>query len=137
MKGSGSFDGSNNITITTTQDNIAILTGSVNLKANTSENAANGYCTFTEVVINYPPGFSSQNSIVISCSRPMTYCEGYGWHNYPDSQDLYEGTLPITVALYKNDNGITSTYRNKIRIGMGNLSTQKQTGTYKIILMKI
>lgn len=137
VSGNADFDGSANITIDTTQANIVKLTGNLELAANTSDNAANGYCKFTEISIDYPVGFSRDNCIVIAYNRKTVRSSGYGWNNYPNSTDMYEGTLPLTIGLYGNDSSIASAYRNKIRIRAGNLSTQSQTITYEVVLMKI
>ena len=137
VAGNANFDGSANIIINTTQTNIKVLTGSLELNANTSSNASEGHCTFTEKVVNYPEGFTKDNCIVVNYSRRSVRCDGYGWNNYPNSIDILEGTLPMTVALYSDNSSLDSTYRSKIRIRVGNLSTNTQTITYMIILMKI
>lgn len=55
VKGSTNFDGSNNITITTTQDNITTISKSVTL--------SNGYGL---AEFSYPSGFNQNNCIVIA-----------------------------------------------------------------------
>lgn len=127
VSGNANFDGSGNITINTTQSNIAVITGNMDLDANSSSMAAEGYCTFTQVDnINYPNGFSKDNCVVISYARKGVKGFGYGWNNYPNSADLFTGSLPITIRL-----------DDKISISAGNLSVNAQTITYKIVLMKI
>ena len=120
------------------KNEFAIITGIVDLEANTSEKAVNGELTYTETTVNYPSGFTKENCIIIATARHNTNNEqlpwSYGWKNIPDSQDIFRSTLPITVSLYgQTDNS----YSNKIKISMGNLSTNKNKVEYKIILFKM
>lgn len=119
-----------------TKDKYAVLTGSMTLNANTSENAMKGITTKTDLVLNYPEGFNSENCVVVSAGRQNgnfgSY--GYGWNNYIDSMCMMCGIEPFSVSLYGTT---TNNYSNKIRIWAGNLSSSEQIVKYKIVLMKI
>ena len=115
----------------------AVITGSMQLQANSSENALEGRSTVTETNIDYPNGFNKDNCVVVSYSRTGSGKVMYsnGWKNGgTDALDMYNGIDTFTVSLY----GTTSnTYSNKIRVIIGNLSTSVQNIDYKIVLMKI
>lgn len=136
VKGSANFDGSGNITINTSQNNIALISGTIKLKANTSEKATENMCTYTDKAINYPSGFSVNNCVVISYGRQnnSNYGYAYGWDNYLNSMDHLIGILPMKINLYGSS---TTEYSNKIRLQMGNLTTKEVEISYKIVLMKI
>lgn len=136
VKGNANFDGSGNITITTTQTNIFVLTGNITLNSNTSDNALNNRCTYTDFSINYPNGLNKDNCILIGYGKQnnSNFGYAYGWDNYIDSMDSLIGILPMRINLYGSS---TTQYANKIRIQIGNLSTNSVAITYKILLMKV
>lgn len=76
VSGNANFDGSANITINTTQTNIAVLDGSISLTANTTDNASNNKMQQTQWSMDYPSGFSKDNSIVICFRRKILYYKG-------------------------------------------------------------
>lgn len=119
-----------------TRGDFAVITGNATLKANSSENAAEGYSTDTEIIIDYPAGFNRDNCVVISCGRTGSgkVMYSYGWKSYMiDSTDLYNGINTFIVSLYGQS---SNSFSNKIRVMIGNLSTSTQNISYKIILMK-
>lgn len=136
VKGNANFDGSGNVEINTTQNNIAIITGTLKLKANTSELAIENRCTYTDIKINYPNGFAADNCVVISYGRQnnSNFGYAYGWDNYIDSMDSLLGIVPMRINLYGDS---TTEYANKIRLQIGNLTTNEVSVPYKIVLMKI
>ena len=136
VSGNVNFDGTTNVTINTTQSNIAVLTGNISLQANTTDNASKGVCKFSETCMNYPSGFTKDNCVVIYYGRQNNQQSSTGWNNYIDSTDMLIGTLPLRVVLYGNDSSINSNYKNKIRIMAGNYATNATTCTYKIVLLK-
>lgn len=113
----------------------AVLTGNMTLEANTGDNASEGICTDTELVIDYPEGFSADNCVVLSAGRKGTSnCYSYGWNNTVDSVSMVLGLEPFAVSLY----GETSNdFSNKIRLMAGNLATNSKTISYKVVLMKV
>lgn len=135
VTGSTSFDGSKNVSINTNLANVAVLSGSVTLQANTSENLETDSCTFTEKTISYPSGFNKDNCTVISAaitgSGKLMY--GFGWTNKIDSTDLYNGIMPVQVILYGTTSNSNS---NKIKARFGNYTTSQRSVDYKIVLMK-
>lgn len=136
IKGNANFDGSGNIEIKTTQNNIAIITGTLKLSANSEEQALNNHCTYTDTKISYPEGFSADNCVVISYGRQhnSNFGYAYGWDNYLDSMDFLIGILPMRINLYGNS---STEYANKIRLQMGNMTTKEVEIPYKIVLLKI
>lgn len=128
VSGNANFDGSANIIIDTTQDNIKVLTGNATLTANTNEFATNNRCTMTNISINYPTGFSSSNCKVLSIAIKMgaqPYYT-YGWTNYLSSTEMLKGVLPTNVSLKESE----------ITFSIGNLSTNSTNVKYEIILLK-
>lgn len=117
------------------QDRFAIITGSIELNANTQENISKQpiQCTSTSKTIELPEGFNATNCVVVSCAFKKTETRGYayGWDNYPDASDTVRGTLPYALAF---DDG---TGANSMQLVMSNMSTSTSTYYYEIVLMKI
>lgn len=134
VKGSASFDGTKNVTISTTQDNIAILTGKVNIKYN-----AGDYGYSIALQLNYPSGYNKNNCIVIGFGTKRNGATDYGY-SY--------GTLAITDG-YSGANLRTSVGKaitlktNEINLAMffnfGNAISQGSAFDidYQVVLMKI
>ena len=76
VSGNANFDGSANITINTTQTNIAVLDGRISLTANPTDNASNNKMQHTPWSMDYTSGFSKDNSIVICFRRKILYYKG-------------------------------------------------------------
>lgn len=108
----------------------AVLTGSIECSGNLNENAASGICTFTNVDVDFPEGFTSENCIVTSIGGRNLAGTAYSYSigGVTNSQDMAWGTEPIRVSL-----GVNS----KIKIGAGNLAENSKTRHYKVVLMKI
>ena len=117
-------------------DRFVTIIGKATLTANTQENATNNKCTFTNIKIDYPSGFSAENCVLISYSRQHNSNMGYsyGWDNYLESMDNLIGVIPMRVTLFGNS---TTEYSNKIRLQLGNLSTSEADISFKITLMKL
>ena len=129
VKGSANFDGSGNVTINTTQANIAVISGKVTLNANTNDNFSENKCTMTDVSLNYPTGFSMNNCVVI-CVGINYNSAGYydfGWTNHLDTLQFARGLRPYEVTLNNA----------KINLSIGNLMASENMVNYKIVLMKI
>lgn len=136
VSGNVNFDGSSNVEIETEQSNIAVLSGTMTLTANTQEKANEDMVTWTEKTINYPSGFTKENSVVISVGVQVNTNFGYtyGWTNYMDGLDVVLGLNPARITLYGES---TTSYANKIRLQIGNKTTSSGTVDYKVILMKV
>lgn len=117
-------------------DRFVTIIGKATLTANTQENATNNKCTFTDIKINYPQGFTAENCIVISYSRQHNSNFGfsYGWDNYLESMDNLIGIVPMRITLFGDS---TTEFANKIRLQIGNLSTSEADISFKITLMKL
>lgn len=117
----------------TTNDKFAVLTGSVNCKANTNENFQNNISTWTTIDLNFPSGFTSYNCVVVAIgcismeNRGFTFSHGFSGFSMLDRS---WGTEPIKVMLGYNNQEI-------IKLAMGNYATSQQTRQYKVVLMKI
>lgn len=123
VSGNANFDGSANITINTTQANIATLTGSVK----------------NEKTLSYPSGFNKSNCVVISAmfdgpSTAVSWTTGALFN----SSGYVKGGIPFEITL--SDTGITLT-RRIINIGNGVTPTvsddMANSANFKIVLMKI
>ena len=77
------------------KDQFAIITGSMVLVANSQENANKGITTKSDIVIDYPSGFNSDNCVVISAERSGIGNYGYGWSDNIDGMDMYNGIEPL------------------------------------------
>lgn len=98
VKGSASFDGTKNVTINTSQDNIAILTGSITLPAySTPESNAS-------TNINYPTGFNFSNSHILGLSFSNgSFKSNSTNHQKPKLVDAQRAMFPGCVTLREND----------------------------------
>lgn len=138
VSGSISFDGSANKTITTTQNNIAVLTGSVT--ADASSYSSISYATKD---ITYPTGYTANNCIVLAFAlEALNAVNGY---NYGGDLSRSIGRtseesvmIGSATDMAMRGNLRTINLRNdNIRIRIVNVSDQSTTFNYKIVLMKI
>ena len=110
VNGSASVDGSGNVTITTTQANIAILTGTISL-SNGSGN----------VEVNYPSGYTKDNCVVIAVGMDI-FTNTISYYSASTSH-IFEVRLKgskISVECESLD-------------GVGSSTTKN----YKVVLMKV
>lgn len=121
VSGSASVDGSENVTITTTQANIAVLTGTIK----------------EDITINYPSGYNKNNCIVISAMMKMTNTDArYGYGSVFNSSIYASGGVPIRVSL--GDSNIQLSAK-KILLSSENVeyASLEAEMNYKIVLMKV
>lgn len=124
VKGSVSFDGSSNVTISTTQDNIAILTGNITVPAYSEPEANNS------IDINYPTGFNFTNSHVLGLSfSNSSFKSNASNHKVSKIVDAQRSMFSGYVTLREKD--IMLNIYNAIE-GLTTVSTAK----YEIILYK-
>ena len=123
VSGSTNFDGSGNVTITTKQANIAVITGST---TTTSDSLT------ATTKVNYPNGYNVNNCVVISIMGGRTV----GGIDYPwttslgkDSSSYLLGCAELGVSL--DSDGIT-VRRSKI-----SNSEPVSTKKFKLVLMKV
>jgi len=110
VKGEANFDGSNNIVINNTQNNIAVLNGKITLSNGSGSTTA-----------NYPTGFTYKNCIALAIGIDI-YGEGCFSYNIA-GQMAFEARLTDTIINIKS-----------ISIdGIGSSSTKN----YRLVLMKI
>ena len=122
VSGNVNFDGNEDVTINTTQDNIAVLTGNVTINASSSNS----------VQISYPSGYTKDNSILLACGLMLNnnpYSKGYNYYGlYYDSGDLFDYAFRRRVNLADS----------KILLTIYNPTTEQSTNIqYKLVLMKI
>lgn len=134
VTGNANFDGSNNVTIVTKQTNVAVIEGTVQLAANSSDNLSQNKALITTKEINYPQGFTANNSVVISTGtvnnvyiseKGLAY--GDIFSSNVNSQAMLSGAMPKNVSLQPKN----------ILLFIGNISTQVVTYKYKIVLLKV
>lgn len=130
VSGNANFDGSANITINTTQTNIAVLDGSISLTANTTDNASNNKMQQTQWSIDYPAGFTKDNSILLCFGGRFYTTKGYAFG------DVSGSGFP-TVAMTNGEIPKGVTLDNKINCEAYNFMTSARTFYYKIVLMKV
>ncbi len=130
VKGSANFDGSGNVTINTSQNNIFVLTGSFVI-----DGSSTGTYKSSSKDIDFPTGLNKNNCILIAAGRNVQNLEscgyGYGITDLESNKSIgmLIGAEPFCVLLGTNE--------NKIRIYGFNSNTAKKTLYYKIVLMKI
>lgn len=129
VSGNANFDGNNDVTITTTQSNIAVIMGTMNADKSTSVTNSTAY----------PAGFTKDNCIVIaSMLQSSSNSNGvWGMGTTFDSSSLNTGNLAHRV--YLNANGVV--ILAKLITMTNNTAPQfiEFTGNinYKIVLMKV
>lgn len=129
VSGNANFDGSGNITITTTQANIAVVTG-------TFAESTNDY----EATVNFPIGFTATNCIVISAMahNPNNSENAWGTGTVFSSRDYVGGAVPLSVRI--NNTNILVKMRN-INFNTGSEQTayvgKGAPFNFKVVLMKI
>lgn len=113
VTGSASVDGSGNVSISTTQANMAVLTGTLTVPKNDSASTS---------FLSYPTGgFNKDNCVVVSLAI-KTAGNFWEYDNWNDTQYGPKVTL--------SSNGVQLTVKN-------NNTTSSITYTYQIVLMKI
>lgn len=134
VSGNAEFDGSKDITIITTQTNIAVLTGTIKLAGNTHEDKSIGEETMFD--INFPSTFNKENCILLSFSGKVKN-DGRGFADgIPISiaVNMISGNTPRCITL---GGPTSSNWENKIRCHITNYASSEQTYSYRIVLMKI
>lgn len=134
ISGNAKFDGSEDVTITTRQDNIAVLTGTI---------TADGSSNYATKSINYPAGFSNSNCVVLSVMLELqNNVTIWGYGTTYTSSSIMGGAISKMVSLRDGDIllGIRRIHmlkdeNNNITEIMDTLNNE--THSYKIVLMKI
>lgn len=123
VSGSANVDGSGNVTITTTQANIAVITGNLD---------STGHAE-----INYPTGFNKDNSVVLfagfhGTSQVSSWAYGANFN----SSSYVSGAIPCQM-----------TFGDKIEVWLRNIQIAQDGSVavpaisrvhpYKIVLMKV
>lgn len=133
VNGNANFDGSGNITITTKQTNIAIITGSVDITMTQGgEQVYKG-----QKFINYPTGYNKDNCVVISAETQWATGKFFGYGSithYPGS--MLSGIIEKGVTLRDTDILLNARYDGLNVGGEANI-TETRTQNFKIVLLKI
>ena len=108
VRGNADFDGSTDVTINTTLNNIAVLTGTI---PNTGTTGTRAFAR------NFPEGFNRDNCIVVSYSVDFVYSRYF---------EIVKGANLQKSISFTND--------NKIKYSVQGVSDKVD---YKIVLMKI
>lgn len=131
ITGSANVDGSGNVTITTTQGNIATLTGDMTLAAATQQEYQEGTEKQTQININFPSGYNKDNCIVLAFATKIT------GKNYSYGVGESPSYRAVTGSYKRNIVLGASSDNTKISLSVWQLSTSTVTINYKIVLMKI
>ena len=133
VSGSASVDGSGNVTITTTQANIAVLTGKY---------AGDGSSDTAQKTISFPSGYTYSNCVVLAymLHRPPNQTNAWGTGCIFTSAGAVTGDLAGAVVL--SQNGITMKFRIMSFLNGGTASISDPIPTnfeaeYRLVLMKI
>lgn len=113
------------------KDNIAVITGSMTLNANTQESFDMGYEAQTQLKIDFPAGFNKDNCIVISFATKIAgknYSYGIG------ETDSYRA---VTGSYHRNIVLGSSSDSSKINLSVWQMALSQVNIDYKIVLMKI
>lgn len=127
VSGSGNFDGSGNLNINTTQNNIAVLTGSVVAKK--SSDPGNSFQQ-TRKSITYPSGFNNTNCVcmALGVTRINNAFEYDGSEGCASKSVGYvSGNIPRAICLDTSN----------IDLRVYNYASGDITIYYKIVLMKV
>lgn len=124
ITGNANFDGSGNVSITTKQGNIAVITGNITTPA------ANSETTTGTVRINYPSGYNRTNCVVVSI---MGGKQG--------NSDILTTPMPVGAG-----GGLMGASGIAVTLDTNNILVRKEkidvieptkTTAFKIVLMKI
>lgn len=131
VSGNTNFDGSGNVTINTTQSNIAVLTGTVNLSAGEGpENAS-----FNTFDLNFPTGFTKDNCVCLSIGIKISPYDdtGYSYEaiDHNDPRSWARNAQFRNVLLGRREDP------SKILLTIVNPMTSVKTAYYKLVLMKV
>lgn len=124
VSGNANFDGSGNVTINTTQANIAII---------------NGKLTNGEATINYPSGYTKDNCVMISFSFDNSSLSNRHWAygNLFDSSSWAGGAIPYTISMNTSNITIETKRITLVDGTLPSVGDSNVAHNYKLILMKI
>lgn len=131
ISGNADFDGSKNITINTTQANIAKIEGKI---------PASNTAIMQQTDISYPEGFNRDNCIVLtamlSMDKDSEEFKEWGYGNVFNSGSYVRGALPLSVGLSQDH--IMISFKNILISESGINEIEFTTDFYyKIVLMKV
>lgn len=119
LSGNANVDGSKDITITVSQANMAILTGSFTANAETAARVK---------TIAYPTGYNKSNCVIIAYGRQYSENVGYAFgHHSNDSAGM----------MYASNDGNACLAPDNIELWYRNIAQSKITINYKLVLLKI
>lgn len=113
-------------------DNIAVISGQMELEANSQSNFENGDEQQTILNIDFPKGFNKNNCVCLAFGM-KTYAEknySYGVA-FTESNRFSSGSYIRNVILGSGDND------SKIGLHVWNMATGQHTVYYRLVLMKI
>ena len=132
VAGSTNFDGSGNVTIQTSQNNIAVLTGTMTLEANTQEGFESGNKKQTIKKIDFPTGYNKDNCVCLAFGIKRDANKNYSYGTgVTDTYQSVSGSYDRNIVLG------ASADNKKIDLVIWQAMTSSTTIYYKIVLMKI
>lgn len=114
------------------KNNVAVLTGTQTLTANTNENVQNNNAMATNWKLNFPTGYNANNCVCIAFGSKFYSDAGYSYE-----LDSAISTQMLTGATYKSITLGAKGDTNKISCYAWNWATSARDFMYKIVLMKI
>ena len=132
VKGSANFDGSGNVTINTSQNNIFVLTGKMTIDGKTGDTDF----AYSNVHLSFPSGLNRDNCVVLAFGTKNSDNIGYTYGNLYSQSTISWAMLfasgPKAVSLGGRDAS-----NDWIIVHGSNYSDTAITFYYKIVLMKV
>ena len=128
VSGSVNFDGAGDVTINTTQNNIAVLEGNVNVL---KTDAVNVYQQ-TIKTINYPEGYNKNNCVCVALGT-TTDVNSRGF-SYDGSESTANASVGMLVG---NPPKAVQLVNSNMSLKLYNITSSDKLIYYKIVLMKI
>lgn len=132
VKGSANFDGSGNVTINTSQNNIFVLTGKMTIDGKTSDTDF----AWSNVRLDFPPGLNRNNCVVLAFGTKNSDNMGYAYGNL-----CSQSTISLAMLFAAGPEAVILGGRDASKDGIyvygSNYSDTAITFYYKIVLMKV
>lgn len=132
VKGNANFDGSQNMVIDVSQNNITTITGQMTINGKTS---GTDFAT-SNVQIDFPSGFNRENCVVLAFGTRSNTNLGYTYGRLDSDSSMGLATLYAAGPKGVTLGGINAS-ANKIIVHGSNYSNDAIVFYYKIVLMKI
>lgn len=133
VSGNANFDGSTNVVINTTQSNIAVLTGRLNIVMEQGQKQISD----GQVEINFPTGFNKDNTIIISIGVKNINNNFWGYGSITEYAGSYNASLIEKGVTFRANDMLLHLQCDGLNLGGNATATRTDTYEYKIVLMKV